>query len=86
MTAKQKRIVKRKAERAAAWTIICAVEIILAAIPTAVLAALVVPFATALRGYFAYGGEWLAVLVAFYLAYFYIHKRVCDKIFGKEDS
>lgn len=86
MTAKQKRIIKRKAQRTAILTFLYAAEIIIASAPAAVLAAILVPVLTAQRGYFACGSEWFAIIGAFYIAYLHIHKRVCNEIFGGEEK
>lgn len=86
MTVKQKHMVKRKARRAAAWTVLCSIEAIIAAVPAAILAVVLIPFVAAQRGYYAYGGEWFAVLAVFYLAYLFIHKKVCDELFREEEE
>ena len=66
------------------WTIICLVEAILASIPTAILAAILIPLATKMRGYTAFGGEYLLLGFVLLVAFNVIHKWVCKKIFGKE--
>ena len=60
--------------RAAAWTVLFAVELLAAGLQAAVAAAILVPVAYRLRGYSAVGGEWLliGILFTFYhsLGYF----------------
>ena len=67
-----------------AWTITCLVEAILAAIPTAILAVMLIPMATRMRGYTAFGGEYLLLGAVYLIAFNIIHRLVCNKIFGKE--
>lgn len=67
--------------RAAAWTVLFAVELLAAGLQAAVAAAILVPAAYRLRGYSAVGGEWLLIGILFCGAFFVIHKQVCDKIF-----
>ena len=84
MTTRQRHRAKRKAQRAAAWTLVYLFEILIAAVPTAISVAIFVPWAAAERGYFAVGGEWLIVALVFYISYVFIHNAVCDALFGKE--
>lgn len=74
---------KRRFERVCAWGLVFAYELIAAATPAAVLAAILVPAAYAQRGYHAIGGEWLAIAAVFCVGYTAIHRRICDKIFGR---
>lgn len=74
---------KRKFERTCAWGLIILYELLLAATPAAVLAVVLVPIAYAVRGYYALGGEWMLVAAVFCGGYTLIHKRVCDRIFGR---
>lgn len=85
MTARQRRRIKRRAQRAVAWTLVYIFEILAAAVPTAIAAAVFVPWAEAERGYFAVGGEWLAVAFVFYISYVAIHNAICDALYGKEE-
>lgn len=71
----------REAQRIFAWTVLCLFEILLAAAPTAIVAAIALPLAYSERGHFAIGGEWLMILIVFCGAYFQIHNWICDKIF-----
>lgn len=75
---------KRKIKRIVAWTAVYLFEIFVAAVPTVITAAILVPAALRERGYFAIGGEWIAVGIVFYTSYAIIHNAVCDAIFGKE--
>lgn len=72
---------KRKIQRAAAWALVIAVEILAAAVQTAIVAAVFIPLVDVWRGYKAFGGEWLLVAVLFCGAYCIIHRNVCNKIF-----
>lgn len=73
----------RKIKRAAAWTVLIALEIAVAAVPTAITAAIVFPFAYAERGGVGVGSEWLLIIIVFCLAFGTIHNRVCDRIYGE---
>lgn len=77
---------KRRAKRIAAWVILYAAEVVIALIPAAAAAAILIPWVLADRGYFAVGGEWIAVGLIFYLTYVSIHNIVCSKIYGKEEA
>lgn len=78
---RQRKKRKRKAQQIVAWTLIWAVELLAAAAQTALVAAIAIPVAFSQRGYFAIGGEWLLIAIAFCGAFFLIHKQVCDRIF-----
>lgn len=83
--ARRRRKRRRRIQRAAAWTLIYAFEILLAAAPTALLAELLLPAVMQQRGYFAIGGEWLLLAIIFCVAYQKIHNAVCDRIFGEDE-
>ena len=85
MTVRQKRRMKRRIQRTFAWAIFYAFEIVFALVPAALISTIVIPIAMESRGYFAIGGEWLAVLATFYIAYVFIHKRACDILFREEE-
>ena len=76
---------KRSTKRAMAWAVIFEVELISAAIPTALTALILIPVANAWRGYSALGGEWLAIGAVFYICYCQIHACICNAVFGKEE-
>lgn len=78
---KIKRRFKRAIQRIAAWIILIGFEIVCAAVPTILVAAILIPLAKAERGYEAFGGEWLMITGTFCIAYSMIHKKVCKKIF-----
>lgn len=73
----------RKIKRAAAWTALIALEIAMAAVPTAIMAAIVFPLAYAERGGAGVGSEWLLIIIVFCLVFGTIHNRVCDRIYGE---
>lgn len=79
--AKRRRNRKRKMQRIAAWAGLYAAEILAAAVPTAVVSAVVLPLAYRSRGYYAVGSEWLMIILAFVVAYTVIHEWVCNKLF-----
>ena len=79
---KAKRRRRRKTERILAWSILFLVEIVLAALPTLLVAAVVTAFAYLERGYSAFGGEWTAVAATYCIGYALIHRKFCDAIFG----
>lgn len=85
MTARQRRRAKRRAQRAAAWALVYLFEIVAAAVPTAIAAAVLIPLAEAERGYSAVGGEWLAIAFVFYISYAAVHNAICNAIYGKEE-
>ena len=72
---------------AEAWTLVFLMELLVAAIPAGIAAAVFVPMARELRGYAAVGGEWLLVAFIFCGTYCAAHKWVCNKIFeeGKHE-
>lgn len=78
--AKKKRR-KRAARQTVAWAIVMACELLAAALPAAVAAAILFPAAYAERGYSAFGSEHALVALVFCVTYNIIHKRVCKKIF-----
>lgn len=73
----------RKIKRAAAWTVLIALEIAVATVPTAITAAIVFPLAYVERGGVGVGSEWLLIIIVFCLAFGTIHNRVCDRIYGE---
>ncbi len=75
---------KRERQRIVAWALLMLIEIVAAAAPVMLLAAMLVPIARAERGYEAIGGEWLAIGTAFCIAFTAIHNHICDKIFEEE--
>lgn len=76
---RRKRI--RKARRIIAWIMLIAYEIVIAAIPTAVMATVAIPFAYLERGGAGAGGEWILITVVFCWAFRMIHNKVCDRIY-----
>lgn len=56
-------------------------ELFVAAVPTAMLAAILLLQALRERGYIAMGSGWLAIPVAFCITYSIFHLWICKKIF-----
>ena len=73
----------RKIKRAAAWTVLIALELAMSAVPTVIMAAVAFPIAYAERGGAGIGGEWLLIIVVFCWTFGMIHNRVCDRIYGE---
>ncbi len=82
--ARNRRRRKRKMQYVLAWTAVFLFEILIAAAPTAITAAILIPITYAERGGMAVGGEWLAIMIVFCFAYRAIHGWVCDRIYGEE--
>ena len=66
------------------WALVVIIETIMAAVPTALLAVIIVPLANASREHFDIGGEWLVLELVFYITFVIIHNKLCDAIYGKE--
>lgn len=67
--------------RIGAWTLLGLIELAATALPTAIVAVLLVAIAHAQRGYTAFGGEWLIIAAVFCVTFTIVHNRVCDKLF-----
>lgn len=80
---RRKERARRRAKRLAAWTAFYGFELLVAAIPALVLAAVLIPATYDARGKAGMGGEWLAIGIVFWLAYTAVHKWVCKRIFEK---
>lgn len=65
----------------AAWTILIFCELLVASIPAALAAKILVPLGRAARGYEAFGVEWLIVAAVYCVTYACVHKYACDRIF-----
>lgn len=76
---------RKQFQQIGAWTALIMLEILIAAVPTAGVAAVFLPLAYAERGYMAMGIEWLIIAAVFCITYSIAHKRACDRIFGQED-
>ena len=74
---------RRMVKRAAVWAVLIAGEALVAALPAAILAVLLVPTAYMERGYHAIGIEWVIVGLAFCGCYVGVHRWVCDRIFDE---
>lgn len=75
---------KRKIQKVAAWTIFYGVELILSLAPAALLMAILLPMVYRDRGYFAFGGEWLAISIMFCTTFKAVNDWFYDMIFGEE--
>ena len=84
---KEKMRRRKKLQRTGAWTVLFAGELIAAALPAIITAAILIPIANARRGCAAFGGEWLVILMVFIMSYTVIHHKVCNEIFkeGKHE-
>lgn len=80
-TERQRRKRRRKIQRACAWTVLIVFELLMAAAPTAITAAILIPLAYRERGYYGMGSEWILIIAVFCIAYSTIHNRICDRIF-----
>lgn len=82
MSAKEKRRRRRrrKAQRMGLWGLLLLVELVVAAVPAALVALMLIPAGYAARGGPAIGGEWLAIGATFTVAYAVIHNFVCNKL------
>lgn len=85
MTREARRRIRRirKIKRAAAWAVLIALELAMAAVPTVIVAAIVFPLAYAERGGAGVGSEWLLIIIVFCLVFGTIHNRFCDRIYGE---
>lgn len=79
---KQKR--RRQMKLVAVWAVVYLVEILMAAAPAALTAAVLIPITLGRRGQFAVGGEWLLIAIIFCLSFWKVHNAVCDRVFGEE--
>lgn len=73
----------RKIKRAMAWAVLIAFELAMAAVPAAIMAALLLPIVYAERGGAAIGGEWLLLIVVFCWTFGTVHNKICDRIYGE---
>lgn len=78
---RQRRRRKRKIQRVCAWAALIVFELLMAAAPTAITAAILIPLVYTQRGYYGVGSEWILIISVFCVAYSTIHKRICDRIF-----
>ena len=67
-----------------AWAILILCELLVATIPAAVVAEVLLPLGRAARGYASFGVEWLVVAAVFCIAYALAHKYACDRILGRD--
>lgn len=78
--ARRRRKRRQKLRQIGAWTLLLVAEQA-AAVPSALVAAVLLPFARWERGCVAIGSEWLLIALVFCIAYCVIHRRVCNKIY-----
>lgn len=67
-----------------AWAILILCELLVATIPAAAAAGILLPLGRAERGGSAFGVEWLVVAAVFCIAYALAHKYACDRILGRD--
>lgn len=80
-TERQRRKRRRKIQRACAWTVLIVFELLIAAAPMTITAAILIPLVYAQRGYYGVGSEWILIISVFCVAYSTIHRKICDRIF-----
>lgn len=79
--ARRRRKRRQKLRQIGAWTLLLVAELFAAAVPSALVAAVLLPFAWWERGYAAMGSEWLAISATFCITYSILHLWICKKIF-----
>jgi H+/Cl- antiporter ClcA len=82
MRRKKKRMTRRRRERIVAFAILYIIELLVGVCGGAAAAAILIPLAYWERGYLAFGGEWLGILVATYAAFSVFHNWIYEKIGG----
>ena len=75
---------RQRRRRITAWSILIFCELLVATIPAAVVAEVLLPLGRAARGYASFGVEWLVVAAVFCIAYALAHKYACDRILGRD--
>ncbi len=88
MNRKEKRRRRRRyeARRIFAFALLILLELVAAAIPTGVAAAVLVPICRVVRGYRAMSVEWILIGAVFVAAYAAIHNTVCNKLEEGQNS
>lgn len=81
---RQRRKRRREIKRVYAWTLLVAIELLASAVPTAIIAAIIIPILYWQRGYYGAGSEWFLIIAVFCITYGAIHNRICDRIFEEE--
>lgn len=79
--ARRRRKRRRMIRKIGAWIALFLFEIFVAAVPTAMLAAILLSLALMERGYITMGSGWLAIPAAFCITYSIFHLWICKKIF-----
>ena len=82
-TQRRKRRIRR-IQRAGAWVLLIAFELLLSAAPAAVTAAIILPAVYEKRGYYGIGSEWIFIAILFCFVFYTVHNRICDKLFEEE--
>ena len=72
---------RQRLQKIGAWMVLFLFELFVAAVPTAMLAAILLSLTLMERGYIAMGSEWLAIPAAFCITYSIFHLWICKKIF-----
>lgn len=75
---------KVKARYYTACFILCLVEALVSAVPTALFATIIIPAVTRWRGGLGFGGEYLFLAAMFLITFTVIHNKVCDALFREE--
>ena len=50
-------------------------HVLMALVPAAIVAVVVIPLAMAERGYWAIGGEWLIAVLVFFVSYLFLEAK-----------
>lgn len=79
--ARRRRKRRQRLRYIGAWTALFLFEILVAAAPAIIVAAILLPIAQRERGYTAIGSEWLAISATFCITYSIFHLWICKKIF-----
>lgn len=82
--ARRRRKRRQRLRQIGAWTALFLFEIVTAAAPATLAAAILLPLARWERGYEAMGSEWLAIAATFCITYSIVHRWICRKIFKEE--
>ena len=77
----QERQRSRRRMQITAWAILIICELLVASIPAAITARILLPLGRAARGYSVFGVEHLILAAVFCIAYTLAHKYACDRIF-----
>ena len=68
------------------WVLMLLAELLLSAIPAALIAAELLPLAYAERGRMAFGGEWLAIILVFCTMFYAIRTEIYNRTKKEENA